>query len=56
MNYLIYGNSYRLLDDEIKKIIQDKKYTSYYLSEVPVQDILETYLIILCLTMRKSSL
>ncbi len=41
MNYLIYGNSYRLLDDEIKKIIQDKKYTSYYLSEVPVQDILE---------------
>lgn len=41
MNYLIYGNSYNLIDAEIKKIIGDKKSETFYLDEMDLGSILE---------------
>lgn len=41
MNYLIYGTSYNLIDEEINKIIGDEKPTIYFLEEVELRDVLE---------------
>ncbi len=41
MNYLIYGTSYRLIDDEIKKIIQGKEHRTIYLNETPIEEIID---------------
>lgn len=41
MNYLIYGTSYHLIDEEIKKIIKDKKYETKSLLDVSIKDVIE---------------
>ena len=38
--YAIYSSSYRLLYDELKKIVGDSKYTSYNLEEIELEDVL----------------
>lgn len=40
MNYIIYGNSYKLIDREIDKIVKDKDKTSYFMGESSIEDIL----------------
>ncbi len=37
---VIFSTSYRLLEDEIKKIVKDNNYTSYNLDEVELDDVL----------------
>ena len=41
MNNLIYGNSFYLIDKEIKKILGNKKYQTFYLNEDTLADLLE---------------
>lgn len=41
MNYLIIGDSYKLIDREIKKIVKDNEYKTYLLDEVSLSDVLE---------------
>lgn len=41
MNYLIYGNSYNLIDKEIENILCGRKPDIYTLSEISLNDILE---------------
>lgn len=41
MNYLIYGNSYNLINEEIKKIIKDEKPTTYSLDEASIDEIID---------------
>lgn len=40
MNYLIIGTSYKLIDIEIKKIVNSSKYKTYSLSDVNLEEIL----------------
>ncbi len=39
--YLISSNSYRLMEDELKKIVKDNPYTSFDLNAVEIDDVLE---------------
>lgn len=41
MNYLIYGTSYNLIDNEIRKLIGDKTYKTYTLGESTLEEVLE---------------
>ncbi len=41
MNYLIYGNSFNLIDAEIQKIARGEAIRSYDLEETPLEEILE---------------
>lgn len=41
MNYLIYGNSYHLINDEINKILKSQKYETKSLLDISIKDILE---------------
>lgn len=41
MNYLIYGSSFNLIDDEINKILGGRKANTYSLEETSIKDILE---------------
>ena len=41
MNYLIYGNSYHLIDEEIKKILKDKKYSIKSFLDLSIQEVVE---------------
>ena len=41
MNYLIYGTSYHLIDDEIKKILGDKKYEVKSFLDISINELLE---------------
>ena len=41
MNYLIYGNSYKLIEDEINKITTNNNKTIYFLDEVSFDVIIE---------------
>ncbi len=40
MNYLIMGNSFNLINAEINKIVGDKNRNTYYLDEIPFDEIL----------------
>ena len=39
--YLIYGNSYRLMEQDIKSIVKDNSYTTYDLNYENIDDVLE---------------
>lgn len=41
MNYLIYGNSYNLIDNEINKITDGKNKITYFLDEIAFKEVLE---------------
>lgn len=41
MNYYIYGTSYKLIDAEIEKILEGKKYSSSSLQEISLDSVLE---------------
>lgn len=41
MNYLIYGNSYKLIDSEIYKITSNKNKTTYFLDEISFDEVIE---------------
>lgn len=41
MNYLIYGSSFNLIEDEVKKILKGKHAERYSLEDTPFEDILE---------------
>lgn len=41
MNYLIYGNSFNLIDDQIKSIVKGREHQVFRLSETNIKDILE---------------
>lgn len=41
MNYLIYGNSYKLIDSEIEKIVKDYQKTVYFIGESSLSEIIE---------------
>ena len=41
MNYLIYGNSYILIDEEVNKLIKTSNKQTYYLDETSFKDVLE---------------
>jgi DNA polymerase III delta subunit len=41
MNYLIYGTSFRLIDEEIEKILNGHPSSNYYLSDTPLNTIIE---------------
>ena len=41
MNYLIYGNSYKLIDSEIEKIVKDYEKTVYFIGESSLSEIIE---------------
>ena len=44
MNYLIYGNSYKLIDSEIEKIVKDYEKTVYFIGESSLSEIIEDVL------------
>lgn len=41
MNYLIYGNSYKLIDNEIEKIVKEYPKTVYFIGESSLGEIIE---------------
>ena len=41
MNYLIYGNSYRLIDAELQKILNNRKYENIDFESVSFDEVLE---------------
>lgn len=41
MNYLIYGSSFNLIDEEVKKILEGRHADSYSLDEVSLKEILD---------------
>ena len=41
MNYLIYGNSYKLIDSEIEKLVKDYEKTVYFIGESSLSEIIE---------------
>lgn len=41
MNYLIYGTSYHLIDDEIRKILGDKKYEIKSFLDITLKEVIE---------------
>jgi DNA polymerase III delta subunit len=41
VNYLIYGNSYKLIDDKLKEIIKSKEVNTYYMEDIDINQIIE---------------
>ena len=41
MNYLVYGNSYKLIDNEIEKIVKEYPKTVYFIGESSLGEIIE---------------
>lgn len=41
MNYLIYGNSYKLIDDKLKEIIKSKEVNTYYMEDIDINQIID---------------
>lgn len=41
MNYLIYGNSYKLIDDKLKEIIKSKEINTYYMEDIDINQIID---------------
>ena len=44
MNYLIYGTSYNLVEEEIKKIVAGKETEKYSLEDISIKELLEKYI------------